>query len=385
MSTREWNFDTLAVHAGTPPDPLTGAVMTPVYLTSTYVQEAPGKHKGYEYSRTANPTRTALQNSLASLEKARFGLAFASGLSATNTVLNLFQKGDHIVCGDDVYGGTYRLFKRVFEQYGLEFSFVDTTNPSALEKAMLPHTRLLWLESPTNPLLKITDLSLAAEIAHRHGALVCVDNTFATPYLQNPLSLGADLVVHSTTKYLGGHSDVVGGAIVTNREDLYERLAFFQNAVGAVPGPLDCFLVLRGIKTLALRMRKHCENARAVAEFLKGHPKVERVYYPGLQEHPGHEIARRQMRDFGGMVSFEVKGGVENSLRVATGTHLFALAESLGGVESLIEVPALMTHASVPPEERERAGLRENLIRLSLGIEDAEDLIADLDSALSKA
>ncbi len=385
MQKNKWGFDTLAVHGGTPPDPLTGAVMTPVYLTSTYVQEAPGKHKGYEYSRTGNPTRTALQNSLASLEGARFGLAFASGLSATNTVLNLFQKGDHILCGDDVYGGTYRLFKRVFEQYGVEFSFLDTRDLEALENAIKPNTRLLWLESPTNPLLKITDLRLASEIAHRHGVLVCVDNTFATPYLQNPLDLGADLVVHSTTKYLGGHSDVVGGAIATNREDLYERLAFFQNAVGAVPGPLDCFLVLRGIKTLALRMRKHCENARAIAQYLKGHPRVERVYYPGLPEHEGHTIALRQMRDFGGMVSFEVKGGVENALRVATGTRLFALAESLGGVESLIEVPALMTHASVPPEERERAGLKDGLIRLSVGIEDPQDLITDLDTALGQA
>ncbi len=372
-------FSTKAIHAGQEPDPTTGAIMTPVYLTSTYVQEAPARHKGYDYSRTANPTREALQQNLAALEGARFGLSFASGCGAANTVMNLLKSGDHVVSGNDVYGGTYRLFTKVYQQYGVQFTFVDTADLAKIETAFRPNTRALWIETPSNPLLKITDLKRAAEIAHARNALCVVDNTFATPYLQQPIALGADIVLHSVTKYLGGHSDVVGGALLLNDEETKRRLAFFQNAVGAVPGPLDCWLVLRGTKTLAVRMDRHCSNARRLAQWLVEHPKVERVNYPGLPNHPGHLIANAQMRDFGGMISFDLKGTLEQSVKFVCATRVFSLAESLGGVESLIEHPASMTHASIPREERLANGLTDGLIRLSVGIEDVEDLIDDLD------
>ncbi len=379
---RRARFATLCIHAGQSPDPSTGAIMTPVYLTSTYVQEAPAVHKGYDYSRTANPTRAALEGNLAALEGAAWGLAFSSGMGAANTVLNLLRTGDHVVSGNDVYGGTYRIFRRVYEQYGLTFTFVDPTVPGAVERALTPATRLVWLETPSNPLLRITDVAAAAAAARRRGARVVVDNTFATPALQRPLERGADLVLHSTTKYLGGHSDVVGGALLGNDPGLHARLKFFQNAVGAVPGPLDCFLVLRGTKTLHLRMERHGANAARVASFLASDPRVARVHYPGLPSHPGHALAKRQMSGFGGMVSFEVRGTLEAARRVASSTRLFALAESLGGVESLLDHPASMTHASIPAEERRRAGLADGLLRLSVGVEDAEDLLEDLDGAL---
>lgn len=388
-----WRFDTLTIHAGQPPDPATGAIMVPIYQTSTYVQEGLGKHKGYEYSRTGNPTRTALEACLAALEgvdlgQATYGLAFASGMAAIDTVLRLVGPGEHVLVGDDVYGGTYRLFQRVLAAYGIAFDYVDMGDLDAVAAALRPETRLLWLETPTNPLLKIADIAAIAERVRqrersggfRQRPYIAVDNTFATPYLQRPLALGADIVVHSTTKYLGGHSDVVGGAVVTTDAEVYERLKFLQNAVGAVPGPMDCWLVLRGVKTLSLRMERHCANARRIAAMLAEHPAVERVLYPGLPTHPGHEVARRQMRDFGGMISFIVKGGLEAAKRVVTRTKLFALAESLGGVESLIELPALMTHASVADSPlRVEAGL----IRLSVGIEDGEDLLDDLRQALA--
>ncbi|MCH8274522.1 MAG: cystathionine gamma-synthase [Armatimonadetes bacterium] len=380
--SKKLGFCTRAIHGGLEPDPGTGAIMTPVFLTSTYVQSEPGKHKGYEYSRSGNPTRSALEANLASIEGGNFALAFSSGLGATNTVLNLLKSGDHVVSGDDVYGGTYRLFRNVYEQFGVRFTFVDTSDLDALRDAVTPETKLVWLESPTNPLLKITDLSAASEIAHSAGALCCIDNTFASPFLQRPLELGSDLVVHSTTKYLGGHSDVVGGAVVMNDPEIRARLAFFQNAVGATPGPLDCFLVLRGIKTLGLRMRQHCANAARIASYLAGHSRVEKVYYPGLATHPGHKIARKQMSDFGGIVSLEVKGGLEAARKFVSAAEIFALAESLGGVESLIEIPAVMTHASIPAAERRKAGLADGLVRLSVGIEDVEDLVADLERAL---
>ncbi len=379
---REHRFGTRCVHAGQEPDPTTGAIMTPVYLTSTYVQEAPTVHKGYEYSRTGNPTRTALERNLASLEGAAWGLCFASGMGAANTVANLLRPGDHVVSGNDIYGGTYRLFRRVFEPMGVRFTFVDPVDLDAVEGAFLPETRILWLETPSNPLLRITDLAAAGALAKARGVLVLVDNTFATPALQRPLEHGADVVLHSTTKYLGGHSDVVGGFLGGTDAALRERLAFYQNAVGAVPGPLDCFLVLRGTKTLHLRMERHCAGAARVAEFLAGHRSVARVHYPGLPDHPGHALARRQMAGFGGMVSFEVAGDLERARRVASSTRLFALAESLGGVESLLDHPASMTHASIPPEERRRAGLEDGLLRLSVGVEDIEDLLEDLDAAL---
>ncbi len=387
-----WRFDTLTIHAGQPPDPATGAIMVPIYQTSTYVQDEPAKHKGYEYSRTGNPTRTALENCLAALEgvdlgQETYGLAFASGMAAIDTVLRLVGPGEHVLVGDDVYGGTYRLFQRVLAAYGIAFDYVDMGDLEAIAAALRPETRLLWLETPTNPLLKVADIAGIAGLVQqrqrkggfRQRPYIAVDNTFATPYLQRPLALGADIVVHSTTKYLGGHSDVVGGAVVTTDAQVYERLKFLQNAVGAVPGPMDCWLVLRGIKTLSLRMERHCANARRIATMLAGHPAVERVLYPGLPTHPGYEVARRQMRDFGGMISFILKGGLEAARRVVTRTKLFALAESLGGVESLIELPALMTHASVTDSPlRVEAGL----IRLSVGIEDGEDLLEDLRQAL---
>jgi cystathionine beta-lyase/cystathionine gamma-synthase len=378
--TDRYQFETLAIHAGQPPDPATGAVMVPIYQTSTYVQQEVGVHQGYEYSRTGNPTRTALERCLAALEGATYGLAFASGMAATDTLLRLVGPGQHVVVGDDVYGGTYRLFDRVLRAYGLAFSYVDMADLEAVSAALRPETRLLWLETPTNPLLKLADIAALAELAHGHGTQVAVDNTFATPFLQQPLKLGADFVVHSTTKYLGGHSDVVGGAILTGDEASYERLKYLQNAIGSVAGPMDSWLVLRGLKTLALRMERHCANARRLADFLVKHPAVTRVFYPGLAEHPGHELARRQMHDFGGMVSFVIDGGETIARQIVTRTRVFALAESLGGVESLIEHPASMTHASVADSS---LAVDPGLIRLSVGVEHVEDLLADLRQALS--
>ncbi|HEU4344242.1 MAG TPA: cystathionine gamma-synthase [Candidatus Binatia bacterium] len=376
-------FATRAIHVGQEPEPATGAITVPIYQTSTFAQSAPGVHKGYDYSRTDNPTRTALQQALASLESAAYCLAFSSGMGAATTAMLLFKRGDHIISSRDVYGGTYRLFKRVLEDFGLTFSFVETADLGAIERAVTRRTRLLWIESPTNPLLRITDIRGAAKIAHRSGALCLVDNTFASPFFQRPLALGADIVLHSTTKYIAGHADVVGGAICLNQRLLYERLKFLQNAAGATPSPFDCFLTLRGIKTLALRMREHEKNATRIAGFLRDHPRVRRVYYPGLANHPGHDIASSQMDGFSGMISFEVKGGLAEARRVLRRLNIFKIAESLGGVESLVELPTIMTHASIPKEERRRAGLDDGLIRLSVGVEDVEDLIADLKQALT--
>lgn len=375
-------FATRAIHVGQEPEPATGALTVPIYQTSTYAQSAPGVHKGYDYSRTDNPTRTALQEALASLEEAKYGLAFSSGMGAATTALLLLKQGDHVVSSRDVYGGTYRLFMRVLEQFGLRFSFVETSNLKMLEKAITKKTRLVWIESPTNPLLRITDIWAAAKMAHDQGAVCLVDNTFASPYFQQPLTLGADVVLHSTTKYIAGHADVVGGAICLNDRTLYDRLKYLQNAAGAIPSPFDCFLTLRGLKTLPLRMREHEKNARGIATFLQGHPRVRRVYYPGLTDHPGYEVAAMQMTGFGGMVSFELKGGLVAARRVLSRLRIFKTAESLGGVESLVELPAIMTHASIPKEERKKAGLDDGLIRLSVGIEDLDDLRRDLDSAL---
>ena len=378
-------FSTRAIHAGQEPDPTTGAVAVPIYQTSTYAQDAVGKHRGYEYSRTANPTRAALETCVAALEGGAHGLAFASGMAAEAAVMQLLKPGDHTVAVDDLYGGTYRLFRRVLEPMGLVFSFVDGSELTAVEKSLTDRTRMVWVESPTNPLLKLVDIEAVSKLAHARQALLVVDNTFMSPYFQRPLSLGADIVVHSSTKYLGGHSDVIGGTLVVNRDDLFERLAFLQNAVGGVPGPMDAWLVLRGIKTLAVRMREHDRNARLVAAFLIDHPKVARVFYPGLPNHPQRDLARRQMSGFGGMISFEVKGGLEPARRVVERTELFTLAESLGGVESLIELPAAMTHASIPAETRRAHGVADGLVRVSVGIEDAADLISDLDQALAEA
>jgi len=360
--------------------------MTPIYQTSTYVQEAPGKHRGYEYARTGNPTRTALEANLAALENGKHGVCFSSGLGAMDAVIRLLKAGDHVVCCDDVYGGTYRLFTQVFARFGMEFSFVDMDDPARVERAVTPATKMVWIETPTNPLLKVLDIARVAEIAQARGALVVVDNTFATPYLQRPLERGASIVVHSLTKYLGGHSDVIGGAAITSDDEIAQRLHYVQNAVGAVPGPMDCFLVLRGTKTLHVRMARHCENALRVARFLEDHPRVGRVYYPGLPGHPQHALAARQMDGFGGMVSFELKDdSLERASRLCAATQVFSLAESLGGVESLIEHPAIMTHASIPKAVRESYGLRDSLIRLSVGIEDVEDLVEDLARALDQA
>ena len=357
----------------------------PIYQTSTFAQDAVGKHKGYEYSRTRNPTRTALEACIAALEGGRHGLAFASGMAAETVIMYLLEPGDHTVAVDDLYGGTYRLFRRVLEPTGLSFSFVDGSDLQAVERALTERTRMVWVESPTNPLLKLVDIEAVSRLARARQALLVVDNTFMSPYFQRPLALGADIVVHSATKYLGGHSDVIGGALVVNREDLAERLAFLQNAVGGVPGPLDAWLVLRGLKTLAIRMREHDRNARLVAAFLSEHPKVARVFYPGLPSNPQRELARRQMSGFGGMISFEVKGGLDPARRVVERTELFTLAESLGGVESLIELPAAMTHSSIPAETRRAHGVADGLVRLSVGIEDVADLISDLDRALAQA
>ena len=373
---------TRAIHAGQAPDPTTGAIMTPVYFTSTYVQAAPGVHKGYEYSRTGNPTRTALEGCLAALEGTEHALAFASGCAATSTVMHLLSAGDHVICGDDVYGGTFRLFDAVWRRAGLDFSFVDLTDPDAVLAARRPETKLVWLETPTNPLLKLADIAAIAAHTRAAGLLLAVDNTFATPFNQNPLALGADLVVHSTTKYLGGHSDVVGGAVALADRALRDRLAYLQNAVGAVPGPMDAFLTLRGLKTLHLRMERHAENALALAGWLEQHPAVERVLYPGLPSHPQYALAQRQMRTPGGMITIFLRGGLAAAEAMLSRTHLFACAESLGGVESLIEHPAIMTHASVPKANREALGITDGLVRLSVGVEDVEDLRRDLDRAL---
>jgi cystathionine gamma-lyase len=376
-------LETKLIHAGIKPDPSTGAIMTPIYQTSTYVQSAPGVHKGYEYARTQNPTRDALQEALAAIENGTFGLCFSSGLAATDAVLKLLNPGDEVVASADMYGGTYRIFTKVFEKYGIRFHFVDMQDPASLLPVLNARTRLVWTETPTNPMMTVVDLGAVAALAKAHKALFCVDNTFASPYLQNPLDWGADLVVHSATKYLGGHSDVVHGCIVGKDPELAERLRFLQNSCGAVPGPQDCFLVLRGLKTLHLRMQRHSENGKAVAHFLRAHPKVNRVYWCGFEDSPGYAVARRQMRDFGGMMSFTLKDDrMDPALKVLSSTHLFSLAESLGGVESLVGHPASMTHASIPREERLKGGLVDSLIRLSVGVESAEDLIADLEQAI---
>jgi cystathionine beta-lyase/cystathionine gamma-synthase len=378
-------FSTRAIHAGQDPDPSSGAVMTPIFQTSTYVQDAPGKHKGYEYARTGNPTRTALQDNLAALEGGTDGICFGSGLAATHAVFSLLSAGDRVLLGHDVYGGTYRLLDAVLSRFGLTFETVDTTDVEAVRKALANPPAMAWFESPTNPLLDVSDIGAVCALAKQAGAIVVVDNTFATPYLQTPLALGADLVVHSMTKYLGGHSDTVGGAVVTSDADLAERLRYLQNAIGAVTGPLDCFLVLRGTKTLAVRMERHCDNAERVADHLAAHPQVARVLYPGRPDHPGHEIAARQMRRFGGMVTFELDGDLDAAMRFCSATRLFVCAESLGGVESLLDHPASMTHGAVPREERIKAGFTDGLLRLSVGLEDIEDLLADLDQALTAA
>ncbi|HET9392811.1 MAG TPA: cystathionine gamma-synthase [Candidatus Rubrimentiphilum sp.] len=374
-------FSTKAIHAGQGADPTTGATIVPIYQTSTYTQDAVGVHKGFDYSRTANPTRRALETQLASLENAEFGCAFSSGVAATAAVVGQLSSGDHVIVSDDLYGGTYRLFTNVYGRYGLEFTYIDMTDLDALRKALRPTTKMVWIETPTNPMLHLVDIRAA--VAAAPGLIVAVDNTFATPYFQQPLELGATVVVHSTTKYIGGHSDVVGGAAVTNDKALYDALKFQQNSAGGVPGPQDAFLVMRGAKTLAVRMREHAKNAQTVAEFLASHPAIDRVYYPGLPSHPQHELAKRQMSGFGGMVSFTLKGDDARALAFPNKLKYFSLAESLGGVESLICHPARMTHGSIPKEERERRGLTDRLLRLSVGIEDSEDLIDDLRSALS--
>ena len=380
---RSYGFATRAIHVGQDPDPTTGAVVVPIYATSTYAQQDVGVHNGWDYSRSGNPTRDALETCFASLESARFGLAFASGLAAEDTVMHMLRQGDHVIVSDDVYGGTRRLFTRVLERHGLCFSYVDASRTDNVEAAFTPRTRMVWLETPTNPLLKLVDIAAVARLAHTRQARVVVDNTFMSPYFQRPLELGADVALHSATKYLGGHSDVIGGAIAVHDEELYQELKYLQNAVGGVPGPFDCFLVLRGIKTLAVRMRQHERNAIAISRYLSGHPKVRSVNYPGLESHPQHDLAKRQTNGHGGMMSFEVEGGEPAARRVVQKTRLFFLAESLGGVESLIELPAPMTHASVPAEIRRELGISDGLIRLSVGIEETDDLLADLEEALA--
>ena len=371
------------IHAGTHPDPSTGAIMTPIYQTSTYVQEAPGKNKGFEYARSQNPTRQALEEALAIIENGKFGLAFSSGVAATDAVIKLLEPGDEVIAASDMYGGTYRLFTKIFEKFGIKFIYTDTTNTDNIKKLVSKKTKLIWLETPTNPLMNISDIQSVSVLAKEAGAWLCVDNTFASPYLQNPLDLGADIVMHSSTKYLGGHSDVIQGALMMNDASLREKLYFIQKSCGAVPGPMDCFLVLRGIKTLHVRMQQHCINGEKIAHWLRSNPKVAKVYWPGFEDHPGYAIAKKQMRGFGGMISFVLKDEAEKeTMRVLSSTKLFSLAESLGGVESLINHPASMTHASIPREERIKNGLADSLIRLSVGIEDADDLITDLDKAI---
>jgi cystathionine beta-lyase len=375
--------NTTYIHAGSHPDPSTGAIMTPIYQTSTYVQQAPGVNKGYEYARSQNPTRFALEEAFAKIENGNFGLAFSSGVAATDAVIKLLQPGDEVICGNDMYGGTYRLFTKVFERFGIVFHYVNQQEVENIRKVITDKTKLIWVETPTNPLMNIADIQAITILAKEKKIITCVDNTFASPYLQNPLDLGADIVMHSATKYLGGHSDVIQGALMMKDQWLRDQLYFIQKSCGAVPGPQDCFLVLRGIKTLHVRMQRHCENGKAIAHFLRDHAKVGKVYWPGFEDHPGHAIAKKQMRDFGGMISFELKNNsVEAATKLLSSTKIFALAESLGGVESLINHPASMTHASIPREERIKNGLSDSLIRLSVGIEDAEDLIEDLKQAI---
>ncbi len=376
-------FETRAIHAGQEPEEKTGAVIVPIFQTSTYAQPEVGKHKGYEYSRTHNPTRKAMEECLAALEGADFGMGFASGMAATSTLMTLLSKGDHVVSSADVYGGTYRVFEKVFKDFGIDFTYVTTARPEEVAAAMRPETKLVWIETPTNPLLQITDIRAVSDIAKAGGAHTVVDNTFASPYLQQPLSLGADMVMHSTTKFLGGHSDVVGGAVVTSNPELHERISFAQNSMGAIPGPFDSWIVLRGLKTLAVRMERHEANSRKIADFLEGHARVKRVLYPGLESFEYHELAKRQMNGFGALISFYLDGSVQEAMDVCANTRVFTLAESLGGVESLIEHPGKMTHASIPPEVREPRGLGDDLIRLSVGIEHIDDLLEDLDRALA--
>lgn len=382
---KNYRFATVAIHEGQDSDPTTGALITPIFQTATFELEELGKNRGFQYARTHNPTRSALESCLASLEGAKFALASASGLAAASTVINILNTGDHVIAGEDIYGGVYRLFERVYSKFGIEFTYVNTRNPNEVEAAIRPNTRLIWLETPTNPLLRLADLKQIGAIAKRNKVIFVVDNTFATPLLQRPLSFGADIVVHSTTKYISGHSDVIGGAVITSDEDLYEQLKFYHNATGGVPGPFDCFLILRGLKTLALRIRQHEENAIHVARYLERHPAVESVFYPGLESHPQHALAAQQMDGFGGMVSFIVKGGVDAARALTNNTELFKLAESLGGVKSLICHPATMTHAPIPKEVREKTGIFDGLIRLSIGLEDKEDLVEDLGQALDTA
>ena len=374
---------TRLIHAGAEPDPSTGAIMTPIYQTSTYVQSAPGQHKGYEYARSQNPTRAALESALAIIENGKFGLAFSSGVAATDAVIKLLSPGDEVIAANDMYGGTYRLFTKVFEKFGIKFKYVDTTNPENITAVLTEKSKLIWIETPTNPLMNITDIEAVSKISKKAGTILCVDNTFASPYLQNPLDLGADIVMHSSTKYLGGHSDVIQGALIMNDQSLKDQLYFIQKSCGAVPGPFDCFLVLRGIKTLHVRMKQHCENGIIVANYLRSHPKVQKVFWCGFLDHPNYDIAKKQMRGFGGMLSFTLKDeSIEAATKVLSSTKLFSLAESLGGVESLINHPASMTHASIPREERLKNGLTDGLIRLSIGIEDAADLVEDLKQAI---
>ncbi len=383
--SKDLQFETRCIHAGQTPDPTTGAVMTPIYQTSTFVQTSPGEHQGYDYSRADNPTRKAYEDCIAALEYARYGLAFSSGVAAIDTIVRLLKSGDEILSCDDVYGGTYRLFEQIYQKFGVVTRFVDFSNPDQVKEALNERTRLVWIETPTNPLLKIIDIQAAAEMAKKHGALCAVDNTFASPFFQNPLLLGADIVMHSVTKYMNGHSDVIGGVVATQNQSLFEEMKFIQKSVGAVPSPMDCFLVLRGLKTLPIRMQRHQENALKLAQFLSSHEQVERVVYPGLESHPNHTLAKKQMSGFSGMITFFLKGGLEASRKLLETVQVFALAESLGGVESLIEHPAIMTHASVPKAIREKTGISDNLIRLSVGIEGYEDLKNDLDFALKRS
>ena len=377
-------FATKAIHAGVQPDPATGAIMTPIYQTSTYVQDGVGNHKGYEYSRTLNPTRHALEQNIAAIENGKYGACFGSGLAAIDCVIKMLNPGDEVISTNDLYGGSYRIFKTIFEKYGIKFHFVNMQNTADVEAHVNANTKIIWVETPTNPMMNIVDIEAMAQISKKAGALLCVDNTFATPYLQTPLDLGADIVMHSVTKYLGGHSDVVMGALVTSNEEVAKEMYRIQNSSGAVTGPMDSFLVLRGIKTLHLRMQRHCENGEKIAHFLKNHSKIDNVYWPGFESHPNHDVAKKQMRGFGGMISFTLKGNkLEDALSIVKKVDLFALAESLGGVESLIGHPATMTHASIPKEIREQSGVVDSLIRLSVGVEDAEDLIADLEKALN--
>ncbi len=377
-------FGTKAIHAGVEPDEATGAIMTPIYQTSTYVQEGVGKNKGYEYSRSSNPTRHALEQNLAALENGKYGACFGSGIAAIDCVLKMLNPGDEVISTNDLYGGTFRIFKTIFEKYGIKFHFVAMSEPELVESFVNENTRLIWVETPTNPMMNIIDIEAMANVAKKANALLCVDNTFATPYLQNPIDLGADIVMHSVTKYLGGHSDVVMGALVTANDDIAKEMYRIQNSSGAVTAPMDSFLVLRGVKTLHLRMQRHCENAETVAHFLKEHPSVDKVYWPGFESHPGHETAKKQMRGFGGMISFSLKGNkLEDALNLVSKVKVFSLAESLGGVESLVGHPATMTHAAIPKDEREKVGVTDSLIRLSIGVEDVEDLIEDLKQALA--